>query len=64
MAQAVLELYPEAKLAIGPPIDNGFYYDRTKFFPPPEIVFAYGETYIEGVVWSLDVDVLLRNENF
>jgi len=27
MAQAVLELYPEAKLAIGPPIENGFYYD-------------------------------------
>lgn len=27
MAQAVLELYPEAKLAIGPPIQDGFYYD-------------------------------------
>ena len=27
MAQAVLEIYPEAKIAIGPPIDNGFYYD-------------------------------------
>lgn len=27
LAQAVLELYPAAKLAIGPPIDNGFYYD-------------------------------------
>src|SRR5690606_27738632 len=27
MAEAVLELYPEAKLAIGPPIDDGFYYD-------------------------------------
>lgn len=27
MAQAVLELYPEAKYAIGPPIENGFYYD-------------------------------------
>jgi threonyl-tRNA synthetase len=27
MAQAVLERYPEAKLAIGPPIENGFYYD-------------------------------------
>ncbi len=27
MAQAVLELYPEAKIAIGPPIENGFYYD-------------------------------------
>jgi threonyl-tRNA synthetase len=27
MAQAVLERYPQAKLAIGPPIDTGFYYD-------------------------------------
>jgi len=27
MAQAVLEMFPEAKLAIGPTIDNGFYYD-------------------------------------
>jgi threonyl-tRNA synthetase len=26
-AQVVLELYPEAKLAIGPPIADGFYYD-------------------------------------
>ncbi len=27
MAQAVKELFPNAKLAIGPPIDVGFYYD-------------------------------------
>lgn len=27
MAQAVKRLYPETKLAIGPAIDNGFYYD-------------------------------------
>ncbi|MBI3610254.1 MAG: threonine--tRNA ligase [Nitrospirae bacterium] len=27
MAQAVKELYPNAKLAIGPPIEDGFYYD-------------------------------------
>jgi len=27
MAQAVKRLYPDAKLAIGPAIDNGFYYD-------------------------------------
>ncbi len=27
MAQAVQNLYPQAKLAIGPAIDNGFYYD-------------------------------------
>ena len=27
MAEAVLELFPEARLAIGPPIEDGFYYD-------------------------------------
>jgi threonyl-tRNA synthetase len=27
MAQAVLQLFPEAKLGIGPAIENGFYYD-------------------------------------
>jgi len=27
MAQAVLKFYPEAKLTIGPAIENGFYYD-------------------------------------
>ena len=27
MAQAVKKLWPDAKLAIGPAIDNGFYYD-------------------------------------
>lgn len=27
MAQAVKELFPEAKLAMGPPVEEGFYYD-------------------------------------
>src|SRR5207244_10367196 len=27
MAQAVQELFPHAKLGIGPPVENGFYYD-------------------------------------
>ncbi|MGW4892832.1 threonine--tRNA ligase [Kitasatospora sp. NPDC004240] len=27
MAQAVQQLFPEAKLGIGPPVQNGFYYD-------------------------------------
>ncbi len=27
LAEAVLEMFPEAKLAIGPTIENGFYYD-------------------------------------
>ncbi|MEU2792412.1 threonine--tRNA ligase [Streptomyces sp. NPDC007100] len=36
MAQAVQELFPEAKLGIGPPIKDGFYYDfdvETPFTP-------------------------------
>ena len=36
MAQAVKRLYPHAKLAIGPAVDDGFYYDfdlETKFTP-------------------------------
>jgi len=36
MAQAVQEIWPEARLGIGPPIDNGFYYDfdvETPFVP-------------------------------
>ena len=33
MAQAVTEMYPGAKLSIGPPIENGFYYDID--FPQP-----------------------------
>ena len=27
MAEAVLEMFPDAKIGIGPPIDTGFYYD-------------------------------------
>ncbi|WP_205473480.1 threonine--tRNA ligase [Nocardioides sp. SYSU D00038] len=36
MAQAVQQLFPDAKLGIGPPIENGFYYDfdvETPFVP-------------------------------
>ena len=39
LAQAVKRLYPSAKLAIGPAIDNGFYYDfdLEKPFSPEEL---------------------------
>ena len=39
MAQAVKRLWPEVKLAIGPSIDNGFYYDfdREKAFTQEEL---------------------------
>ena len=39
LAQAVKRLYPEAKLAIGPAIDNGFYYDFDVDVPfTPEVL--------------------------
>ena len=39
LAQAVKRLYPEVKLAIGPSIDEGFYYDMDSPFPfTPEIL--------------------------
>src|SRR3989344_3061232 len=34
LGAAVLELYPGSKLAIGPSIDNGFYYDIDVAGPP------------------------------
>ena len=39
MAQAVKRLYPQTKLAIGPAIDNGFYYDfdREQAFTQEEL---------------------------
>ncbi|MBI5206314.1 MAG: threonine--tRNA ligase [Candidatus Firestonebacteria bacterium] len=40
MAQAVQELFPEVKLAIGPAIDQGFYYDFSvsKAFTPEDLL--------------------------
>lgn len=40
LAQAVKRLYPQAKLAIGPAIDNGFYYDfdLEKPFTPDDLL--------------------------
>ncbi len=41
LAQAVKRLYPEVKLAIGPAIENGFYYDFDAPFPiTPEVLEA------------------------
>src|ERR1700675_4103241 len=39
LAAAVLELFPETKLGIGPPIENGFYYDfqRDAPFTPDDL---------------------------
>src|SRR5580693_9267907 len=48
-AAAVLELFPETKLGIGPPIDTGFYYDfdRAEPFTPQDL------EKIEAKMWEL-----------
>ena len=39
LAAAVLELYPDVKLGIGPPIENGFFYEfvREEPFTPEDL---------------------------
>src|ERR1700723_4087917 len=39
LAAAVLELYPDVKLGIGPPIENGFFYEfvRAEPFTPEDL---------------------------
>jgi threonyl-tRNA synthetase len=48
-AAAVLELFPETKLGIGPPIENGFYYD----FDRPEPFTPQDLEKIEAKMWEL-----------
>ena len=49
LAAAVLELFPETKLGVGPPIENGFYYDfqRPDAFSPDDL------EKIEKKMWEL-----------
>lgn len=60
LAQAVKELFPEAKLAIGPPIEEGFYYDfdlAGRTFSPEDL------TLIENKMREIiNADLRLRRE--
>ena len=49
LAAAVLELFPETQLGIGPPIENGFYYDfdRATPFTPDDL------EQIEKKMWEI-----------
>src|SRR5579862_9671901 len=49
LAAAVLELFPETKLGIGPPIETGFYYD----FQRPEAFTPEDLEKIEQRMWEL-----------
>ncbi|MCR4427662.1 MAG: TGS domain-containing protein, partial [Firmicutes bacterium] len=60
MAQAVLRLFPETKLAIGPTISNGFYYDfdRPGSFTPEDLVEIENE-----MARIVKEDLLIRRED-
>jgi threonyl-tRNA synthetase len=51
MAQAILHIYPDAKLTIGPVVDDGFYYD-IDMEPVSEDDFSKIETEIKRIVKS------------
>ena len=44
MAQAVIEMFPEGKVTIGPPIEDGFYYDFDLPRPHPGRLDSHRKT--------------------
>jgi threonyl-tRNA synthetase len=50
MAQAMLERFPEAKIAIGPPIEDGFYYDFLLPRSPHEDDIAWVEARMKTIL--------------
>ncbi|NUT37881.1 MAG: threonine--tRNA ligase [Hamadaea sp.] len=76
VAQAVQDVFPEAKLGIGPPIDNGFYYDFqvAKPFHPEDLakiearaqeIIKQGQTFKRRRFDSLDqAKAELKDEPF
>jgi threonyl-tRNA synthetase len=75
MAEAVLEFYPEAKYTIGPPVENGFYYDFD--LPAPltnedlekiekrmRQIIAGGHPFIKKVVSAEDARQVFKNQPY
>lgn len=65
LAQAVKRLYPEVKLAIGPAIDNGYYYDFDADFPFTPEILAKVEEEMKNIIkddLKLEKFTLPRNE--
>jgi len=73
MAEAVLELFPETQVTIGPPIENGFYYDfhRETAFSEDDLasieqrmhdIVDRDETIVRSV-WSRDEAVAFYQKN-
>jgi threonyl-tRNA synthetase len=75
MAQAVQEIFTEAKLGIGPPIENGFYYDFQvdHAFTPDDLkkvesrmrdIVKQGQKFVRREVTDAEARDELKNEPF
>jgi threonyl-tRNA synthetase len=75
MAQAVQELFPKARLGIGPPVENGFYYDFDveQPFQPDDLkriekrmreIVKQGQTFARRVVSDADAREELADEPY
>ena len=70
LAAAVLELYPDAKRTIGPPIDDGFYYDFEFSSPISELDLPKIEKKMHSIIQSwkkfekIDVSVQEAKKEF
>jgi threonyl-tRNA synthetase len=75
MAQAVQDIFPDAKLGIGPPIENGFYYefDVAEPFDPEALarierrmveIVKSGQRFVRRVVSEADALVELADEPY
>src|SRR3984893_229369 len=75
MAQAVQELFAEAKLGIGPPVENGFYYDFQveRAFTPDDLkrvesrmrdIVKQGQRFVRREVTDADARAELPDEPF
>jgi threonyl-tRNA synthetase len=75
MAQAVQQAFPDAKLGIGPPVENGFYYDFgvDRAFTPEDLkaiesrmrgIVKEGQRFVRREVTDADARAELANEPF
>ena len=60
MAQAVKRLFPEVKVAIGPAIEDGFYYDFSKAepFTPEDLTRIVGCDLADPGFWDGGIDIV------
>ena len=75
MAEAVLQLFPDARIAIGPAIEDGFYYDfdLPRALTPEDLaviearmrtILSSGATFIKKVVTAGEARELFRDQPY